>query len=150
MLKIIRTDSENPDFRQLVILLDKELSIRDGDEHAFYAQFNKIDMLNHCVVASQDGQAVGCGAFKKFDDETIEIKRMYVRTDSREERIGGKVLKELENWAVEIGFNFAVLETGKKQPEAIHLYKKSGFEVIPNFGQYAGVENSVCLKKKLN
>lgn len=149
MFKIIRTNSENADFRKLVVLLDKELSIRDGDDHAFYSQFNKIEMLKHCLVAYRDEKAVGCGAFKEFDEESVEIKRMYVRTANRGEGIGGEILTELENWAAEIGYKFAVLETGKKQPEAIHLYKKSGYEIIPNYGQYAEVENSVCMRKSL-
>ncbi|MEZ5427957.1 MAG: GNAT family N-acetyltransferase [Pyrinomonadaceae bacterium] len=149
MLKIIRTNSENEDFRELVGLLDRDLSIRDGAEHAFYAQFNKIDMIAHAVVAYQAEEAVGCGAFKKYDDRTVEIKRMYVRPESRSAGIGAEILKELEKWAVEDGFSAAVLETGKKQPEAIRLYQKSDYSLIPNYGQYEGVENSVCMKKYL-
>lgn len=149
MKKIIRTDSDNKDFRELVVLLDKELKIRDGEEHIFYAQFNKIDMLKNAVILFEANVAVGCGAFKKYDDETVEIKRMFVHTKQRGQGIGVEILKELEKWANELGFKFAVLETGKKQPEAIRLYRKSGYEIIPNYGQYEGVENSVCMKKSL-
>lgn len=149
MKKIIRTDSDNKDFRELVVLLDKELKIRDGEEHVFYAQFNKIDMLKNAVIVFEADVAVGCGAFKKFDDETVEIKRMFVHAEQRGQGFGVEILKELERWATEIGFKFAVLETGKKQPEAIRLYQKSGYDVIPNYGQYEGVENSVCMKKSL-
>ena len=46
-----RTDSGDKDFRELVNALDKDLSIRDGEEHSFYAQFNKIDMIRYAVVA---------------------------------------------------------------------------------------------------
>lgn len=149
MLKIIRTDSENKDFQELVKLLDEDLAIRDGAEHAFYAQFNKIAMIKNAVVAYQNETAVACGAFKGFDENSVEIKRMYVRPENRGQGIAVKVLLELENWAKELGLEFAVLETGKKQPEAIRLYKKSGYELIPNFGQYEGIENSVCMKKSL-
>lgn len=148
-LKIQRTDSENADFQELVRLLDADLAIRDGAEHEFYAQFNKIDAIKNAVVAYENDTAVGCGAFKKFDDETVEIKRMFVRPESRGRSLGAEILKELENWAQESGFKFAVLETGKKQPEAIRLYQKSGYELIPNYGQYEGIENSVCMKKSL-
>jgi putative acetyltransferase len=149
MLKIIRTDSNNADFQMLVRFLDAELQARDGAEHGFYAQFNKIDSIRNVVVAYENDSAVGCGAFKKFDDETVEIKRMFVPRERRGRGIAAEVLVELEKWAAELGFDFAVLETGKKQPEAIRLYEKSGYELIPNYGQYAGVENSICLKKSL-
>src|SRR5215213_8319874 len=149
MLKIIRTDSENGDFQALVRLLDADLAIRDGDLHGFYAQFNKIDAIKNAVVAYANETAVGCGAFKRFDDESVEIKRMFVRPENRGRRIAVEILTELENWARESGFACAVLETGKKQPEAVRLYEKSGYEMIPNYGQYAGMENSVCMKKSL-
>jgi putative acetyltransferase len=149
-LKIIRTDSENTDFQEIVRLLDADLAIRDGAEHAFYAQFNKIDLIKNAVVAYQNEGAVGCGAFKKYDDETVEIKQMYVREENRGKGIAVEVLHELEDWATELDFKFAVLETGLKQPEAIRLYDKSDYAVIPNYGQYAGIENSVCMKRILN
>lgn len=147
--RIIRTNSQDEQFVALVRLLDADLRIRDGAEHDFYADYNKIDSIAHVVVAYVEDVAVGCGAIKKFDDGTIEIKRMYVRPEQRGKGIAGEVLRELELWAVELGFTEAVLETGKKQPEAIRLYEKSGYKHIPNYGQYQGVENSVCMKKSL-
>jgi putative acetyltransferase len=149
LIKLLRTDSENADFRALVVLLDRELRLRDGDEHAFYAQFNKIDKIRHVVVAYENDEAAGCGAFKEYADKTAEIKRMFVRPEMRGRGIAGKILAELEAWAKESNFAECVLETGLKQPEAIRLYQKSGYEIIANYGQYAGVENSVCLKKSI-
>ncbi len=149
MLKIIKTDSDNKDFQCLVALLDRELSVRDGDEHAFFAQFNKLDSIRNVVVAYQNDVAVGCGAIKKYDDETTEIKRMFVRREHRGKGIAVEILKELEKWASELNFSFAILETGYKQPEAIRLYEKTGYKIIPNYEQYEGVENSVCMKKSL-
>jgi putative acetyltransferase len=149
MLRIIRTDSENTDFQALVKLLDADLAIRDGDLHGYYAQFNKIDAIKNAVVAYLDETAVGCGAFKKFGDESVEIKRMFVAPENRGKGIAVEILTELENWAAELNYEFAVLETGKKQPEAVRLYEKSGYELIPNYGQYEGLENSVCMKKSL-
>jgi putative acetyltransferase len=149
-MRIIRTDSSNADFRELVVLLDQDLIRRDGDEHAFYATYNKIDTIAHVVVAYQDEVAVGCGAFKRYAEQVVEIKRMFVRLECRGRGIAGLVLGELEKWAVESGYSQTILETGKKQPEAIRLYEKSGYVVIPNFGQYQGVENSVCMQKLLD
>ncbi len=150
MMKLIRTDSANPDFIQLVKLLDDDLRIRDGDEHSYYAQFNKVDALKNVVVAYIDNGSVGCGAFKRYSVNTVEIKRMYVKPEHRGKGIAVDILAELEKWAIELNFSSFILETGKKQPEAIRLYEKSGYNLIPNYDQYVGIENSVCMKKTLS
>jgi len=147
VINLIRTNSDDSDFRELVALLDQDLQIRDGDEHSFYAQFNKVDKIRHVVVAYEDGEAAGCGAIKEYAEGVTEIKRMFVRAERRGRGIAGKILAELETWAKELNFSECVLETGLKQPEAIALYQKSGYKTIPNYGQYAGVENSICMKK---
>ncbi|HSK71846.1 MAG TPA: GNAT family N-acetyltransferase [Pyrinomonadaceae bacterium] len=147
MADLIRTDSDNADFRELVALLDQDLRIRDGEEHSFYAQFNKIDRIRHAVVAYQDGQAVGCGAIKEYAENAAEVKRMFVKPEWRGQGIAKRILAELESWAAELNYSECILETGKKQPEAIGLYQKSGYQIIPNYGQYEGVENSVCMRK---
>ena len=148
-IEFIRTDSSNPDFHQLVEELDRDLAIRDGDEHPFYAQFNKIDSIKHVIVAYIDGIPVGCGAFKPFDAYSVEIKRMYVPVAFRKKGIASLLLTQLEYWASESGYTRAVLETGKRQFEAIALYNRNGYQPMENFGQYAGKENSVCFQKKL-
>jgi GNAT superfamily N-acetyltransferase len=142
-----RTDSDNPDFRSLVILLDADLKERDGDEHTFYDQFNKIANIRNAIVCYVDDKAIGCGAFKEFDESKVEIKRMFVLPEYRGHGIAMKILKELELWAAELNYQQYILETGKKQPEAIRLYQKAGYSVIPNYGQYINVENSVCMMK---
>lgn len=144
-----RTNSDNEDFRGLVVLLDKDLATRDGDEHAFYAQFNTIQNIQHVVVCYADGKAIGCGAFKPYDETSVEIKRMFVQPGYRGHGVGLNILKELELWALECGYGNCVLETGKKQPEAISLYQKAGYQVIKNYGQYENVENSVCMLKPI-
>ncbi len=149
MANLIRTNSDNSDFRELVALLDQDLQIRDGDEHSFYAQFNKVDKIRQVVVAYQNGEAVGCGAIKEYAEGVAEIKRMFVRAERRGRGIAKSVLAELEAWADELNFSQCILETGKKQPEAIRLYQKSGYETIPNYGQYEGIDNSVCMKNSL-
>ncbi len=149
MIKLIRTNSDNPDFIELVKLLDADLAKRDGDEHAFYDQFNKITHIKHAVVAYTGGVAVGCGAIKEFEANTMEVKRMYTAPQHRGKGLATIVLTELEVWAKEMSYTRCVLETGKKQPEAIELYKKNGYGIIPNYGQYEGIENSVCFEKQL-
>lgn len=149
MIRLLRSDSSHPDFRALVQLLDQDLAIRDGADHGFYAQFNKIDAIQHCIVAYAGEQAVGCGAIKAFETDAMEVKRMYVSPASRGKSIALQILAELEAWAKELGMTKTVLETGQKQPEAIALYFKAGYQRIPNYGQYIGIENSWCFEKTL-
>lgn len=149
MITCIRTDSDNKDFQKLVVELDADLRIRDGEEHSFFAQFNKIDSIRNVVVAYEDGAPVGCGAIKHYSEDTMEVKRMYVPPEHRGRGIASKVLKELESWARALRYKKCILETGEKQPEAIALYHRNQYGVIPNFGQYADVPTSVCFEKLL-
>lgn len=147
--RFLRTDSSNEDFRSLVTLLDRDLSDRDGNDHAFYAQFNGIATLKHSIVAYDHDKPIGSGAFKEWKAGSMEVKRMYVLPEYRGRGIALRILAELERWAATLGYNTCVLETGKRQPEAIALYEKAGYRRIPNYGQYEGVENSCCFEKKL-
>lgn len=149
MLTLLRTNSTHNDFIKLVALLDADLGARDGDDHAFYHQFNGIDTIKYALVAYAEGKPAGCGAIKELESDVTEIKRMYVLPNSRGQGIATEILKELEKWASELGYKNCVLETGKRQPEAISLYEKSGYQRIPNYGQYIGIENSVCFKKNI-
>lgn len=149
MLHLFRTDSDNADFQALVVLLDQDLAIRDGDDAPFFKQFNGISMLQHVVVAYLGGEAVGCGAFKPFAEGGVELKRMYVQPALRGRGIALQVLQALEAWAYAEGHRRCVLETGIKQPEAIRLYEKAGYTRIANFPPYVDVATSVCFEKLL-
>lgn len=145
-----RTNSTDPDFLKLVSLLDADLAGRNGDKHSFYSQFNKLDKIRHVLVAYEDGEPAGCGAIKEYAPDTMEVKRMFVVPAHRRKGIAENVLKELESWAAELSYRKCILETSLKQQEAIGLYRKKGYRLIPNFGQYAGVENSICFVKQIN
>ncbi len=149
MHQLKRTNSDDPDFQALVRELDKDLAIRDGEEHSFFAQFNKTHMIRHVVLSYNNDQAVGCGAIKEYDADTMEVKRMFVPLEKRGKGIASGILKELETWAKELGYKTCILETGIKQPEAIRLYQKNNYRIIKNYGQYADVESSVCFEKHL-
>lgn len=149
MITLKRTHSGDADFQALVVELDRYLAHIDGDEHAFYAQFNKTDAIKHVVVAYSEGRPVGCGAIKAYADAAMEIKRMYVDPSQRGKGIASLVLNELETWAVSLLCNKCVLETGRDQPDAVALYKKNGYQLIPNYGQYQHVEKSVCFEKTI-
>ncbi|NQX39693.1 Acetyltransferase (GNAT) domain-containing protein [Pedobacter steynii] len=148
-IHISRTNPEHLDFRKLIVLLDDNLSANNGEDQAFFTQFNKTDTIKHAIVAYIDGNAVGCGAIKEFGEGTMEVKRMFVHPDFRRQGIAKKVLEQLEIWANELGYETCILETGNKQTEAVSLYQNLGYEVIPNYGQYENVESSICMQKKL-
>jgi GNAT superfamily N-acetyltransferase len=150
MINLLRTDSDNIDFIALVSMLDADLAERDGADHAFYAQFNKTNQIRCVIVAYENEQAIGCGAIREFTPDTMEVKRMYVLPENRGNGIASAILAELEKWAREMLFTHCVLETGKRQPEAISLYKQKGYHITPNYGQYIGMENSVCFRKELS
>lgn len=149
MIRLVRTDATSDDFSMLVAALDKELAIRDGADHSFFAQYNKTDHIKHIVVAYAGDVPVGCGAIKEYAAGTMEVKRMFVPLEHRGHGIASLVLAELEDWAREMNYISCILETGLKQPEAIALYRKNLYNTIPNYGQYADVAGSVCFKKLL-
>lgn len=149
MITIKRTQSNDKDFNSLVVPLDKYLAMLDGDDHAFYAQFNKSSLLKNALVCYDGIIPAGIGAFKEYDLETVEIKRMYTLPEYRGKGVAKTILNELESWAKEEGYSISILETGHKQVDAIGLYQKLGYQIIENFGQYAGIENSVCMRKIL-
>lgn len=147
---IRRTNFQNPEFKLLAGLLDAELSKRDGPDHRFYDQYNSIAGIEKVVLAYEGEVSAGCGALKPFSKDRFEIKRMYVRRDFRGLGVAQKILRELESWALQSGAGSCVLETGKRQPEAISFYQKSGYLQIENYGPYRGIENSLCFEKFLD
>lgn len=150
MLKLIRTNNENLQFQKLVEALDADLAISDGEDHAFYNQYNGLENIKHVVLGIIDKQTVACGAIKKYNHECMEVKRMYVQPAYRGNGYAVDVLNELEFWTGELGYTHCILETGIKQPAAIRLYEKTGYVRIENYGQYTGVENSLCFKKHVS
>ncbi|GHN02159.1 N-acetyltransferase [Cytophagales bacterium WSM2-2] len=150
MIQVTRTNSDHPDFIALVKELDILQAVVDGDDHAYYTQFNSLNKIKHVVLAHEDGQALGCGGIKEYEKDSVEVKRMFVSPAARKKGIASTVLSELERWAKELKYTRCVLETHTGLTEAIAFYQKSGYKQIPNYGQYAEMENSVCFEKKLN
>lgn len=146
---ICRTSAKDEVFIALVDLLNAELAEADGKDHAFYHQYNGLDSIEHVVVMKDGEEAIACGAIKKYDEGRMEVKRMYTSQSYRLQGCATNILQALEAWAKELGYAACILETGKRQPEAIALYQKSGYQIISNYGQYEGVENSVCFEKGL-
>ena len=150
MLTLKRTNSTDKDFHFLIVKLDKYLFEQYGKLQEFYGQYNSVENIPTVLIAYVSQQPAGCGCFKKFDESSVEVKRMFVANEHRGKGIGAAILTELEKWAAELGQKATILELGNNQPEAIRLYTKQGYTVIPNYGQYIGMEaTSICLKKEL-
>jgi GNAT superfamily N-acetyltransferase len=150
MIELVRTDSTDQNFKELILLLDNELNDQYGDKQNYYDRFNIIEECKTVVIAKSNNNPIGCGCFKTLTDDTVEIKRMFVNKNSRRQGISKKILTELETWAIELGYDFALLETGYKQKEAIGLYEKYGYRKTDNYGPYIGIETSICMKKKFS
>lgn len=148
MIKLIRTNAENTGFKELVELLNSDLAKRDGNSHSL-TQFNSITNLKYVVLALKEEKYIGCGAISKFDFTTMEIKRMYVSPNVRGQRIGEKMLSELENWSRELACFKCILFTGSKQPEASKLYQRNGYRPIEKYGKLKDIPDSLCFAKDL-
>lgn len=150
MITLLKTNSDHTDFRTLVVALDADLQARYGEQQSFFSQFNKLNHIHHVIVAYYNNEPVGCGAFKEYEPGLAEIKRMFVQELQRGKGIAGRILSELEQWAAAEGYHSCILETAIKQPEAIRVYERGGYIRIPNYGQYIGVEISLCMKKEIS
>lgn len=148
-IKIAKTTSENKDFVSLIAALDESLWERYPELKANYWGNNVIELNPNVIVVYLENKAVACGCFKKYDTNTIELKRMFVSPEVRGMGLAKKVVHELELWARESGFSFSILETLYKQKEAISLYQKIGYTIVANYEPYVGLENSICMKKKI-
>jgi|GEM_PF-178012 len=146
---IKRTTSTDKDFQWLIQQLDKELWNELQEDQATYDQYNKVPDLNTVVVVYANDQPAASGCFKKYNADTVEVKRMFVVKEHRGKGLSKTILSELENWAIESGFKYALLETSIHFIPATTLYKTSGYKVIPNYDQYKDLEESICMKKDL-
>ncbi|MFV8270603.1 GNAT family N-acetyltransferase [Flavobacterium sp. GT2N3] len=148
-LKIIKTTSENLDFNILIAALDKSLWERYPELKTNYWGNNVLELNSNVVVIYLENKAVACGCFKKYDKNTIEIKRMFVSPEARGIGLAQSMLRKLELWAHDLGYSSSVLETLNKQKEAIALYQKTGYTIVDNYEPYVGLENSICMRKQI-
>jgi len=143
---------DSPDARRLVAALDAHLASRYAPEQRFGPHLKAEHVapgVGTFVIARADGKAIGCGALKRRDPTTVEVKRMYVEPEMRGHRVAREILDHLENTARAMGAERLVLETGIYQEEAIGLYRGAGFKGVDCFDEYAGVPTSVCFEKLL-
>jgi putative acetyltransferase len=150
MFSIKRTNSGDPAFINLIKFLDQELWKQYGNEQSKYDEHNFLLNNEKSIVVFDKEIAIACGAFRELiEQNSVEIKRMFVSEDYRNKGLGKLLLTELEKWAIELNYKYAILETGFKQIEAISLYTKLSYSKIPNYPPYENMLESVCMKKYL-
>ena len=151
-LTILRADIDSPEARELHALSAQEFAWRYPDDGPNGSPLLRADLApgrGALLIARADGRAAGCGALRTLEGTTGELKRMFTRREWRGQGVGRALLRELECVARELGLRRLVLETGIRQPEAIALYERGGFERIPPYGGYADSAISLCLQKDL-
>ena len=145
-----RVDILSPAAQTLIDALNAELTDRYPEEGARHFRVDPDEVAagrGAFLIASRSGQPIGCGAVRRIDGQTGEIKRMYVSPEERGRGVGRVLLSALEAEARTLGISRLVLETGVRQPEAIALYQRAGFSGIAPFGEYVGSSLSVCMAK---
>jgi GNAT superfamily N-acetyltransferase len=138
----------DPDVLAAVAAQQRELREREQASGAIDGSFPMGESPRY-LVATLDGEVVGCGALQALDDETVEIKRMYVRPEHRGRGVARRVLAALEEAAAADGCAVLRLETGDYLPEALRLYASAGYAEIPRYGPYVVNPFSVCFEKRL-
>ncbi len=149
-LEIVHTNSKNPMFIQLIELLDEDLTKRYGTLQKQYEKHNKVDFIKNVVVIVNEKVPTACGAFKDYNSDSVELKRIFVKKDQRRRGLARLLINKLEELAKEKGYQYAMLETGIMQQEAISLYINMGYAIIENYEPYINNTNSICMRKVLH
>ena len=144
-------DGEDQDFAMLCSRLDKALDEIVGAkfQRSQYEQYNQRDSIHDVIVAYQAGKPIACGSFKMYDEDHAELKRIYVEPSCRNIGLGAELVRRLEAKAKIRGYRWCILETGKPLEAACRMYKRAGYKIIPNYGQYAVMPDSICMERKI-
>lgn len=151
-MRIQQVENEDKDFILLCGKLDEYLNQAIGGEskREKYKKFNHLDTMDYVVVAYDEETPAGCGALRKYSEEEIEVKRVFVGEEYRGRHIGDMILENLVHQAKGMGFKRMLLETGEFLQASVHLYSKYGFEKVENYGAYKDMKESLCMALELN
>ena len=150
-MQIKMTNGQDGDFIQLCHALDRFLNELVGGEEnrAQYIPYNALDDIHDVLVAYENDIPIGCASFKRYDDGSAEVKRVFVQEEYRSKGIGRMLMESLEQLAKDKGYSCLILESGEPLAAAMRLYRSLGYTVIPNYGQYVNMSDSVCMEKVL-
>lgn len=150
-MELIYTDGSSADFIFLCSMLDAYLNALAGGEEnrAEYVPLNKLDDIRDAFVLYDGALPVGCASFKEYEEGVAEIKRVYVRDEYRGQGLSRMLMQAVEEKAKQKSYRSLILETGKPLVSAVALYTNMGYTAIPNYGPYACMGESVCMRKDL-
>lgn len=150
-MRFAYTDGDNADFIELCHSLDNFLNELVGGEEnrSVYIPYNQLDDIHDVVIAYDEDTPVGCASFKKYDDKCAEVKRVFIKPEYRGRGISKQLMEFLENSARKHGYRRLILESGAPLTAAMALYKEIGYKIIPNYGQYQDMSDSICMGKEL-
>lgn len=133
--------------QELDDFLDELVGGRNNREQ--YVPLNQLDCIHTAIVAYDGDTPIACAGLKDYDGETAEIKRVFVRAECRGRHISVALMRQIEQAAKEQGIRRLILETGAPLVAAMALYRKMGYAVIPNYGPYQNMPDSICMQKEL-
>jgi putative acetyltransferase len=148
-LEIRPVDWHDPDGVALREAQQAEVSARYGVDDSEPGPKPTAADMTLFLVASDDGEPVGCGGLRALADTHGEVKRMFVVPGRRGTGVSTAILRRLEDEAREVGWERLLLETGTEQPDAMRFYEREGFTRIPNYGHYVDSSHSRCYAKTL-
>ncbi|WP_052446782.1 GNAT family N-acetyltransferase [Candidatus Soleaferrea massiliensis] len=142
-------DCSHPDFIRLVELLDAGYYEQYGAVSLQYQPFNTLEDIRDVILIYDGAKAVACGGIRRHDEDTAEVKRVFVHPDYRRQGLGSLVMRQLEKLAFKRGYRRVILETGKDMLPAVKLYTTLGYCLMEPFGPYVGDELVCCMEKML-
>ena len=131
----------------LVEELDYGYYKRIGDNLEKYKEYNEFKNPHFVILLLDSKKPIACASYRVCGKDSVEFKRVYVKNDYRKKGIAYRLIKKLENDAIEKNFKYSYIVTGKNNFAAIILYKKLNYKQIPKFGQFKDDETVVCMKK---
>jgi len=151
-IKVREARFDEPVVRRLIAEAMAELSRRYGgtgdDTPVAAADFAPPGGAFFVAYDATDGRLLGCAGWRPHGEDA-ELKRMFTVPAARGRGVARRILAAIEESARERGRKRVILETGDRQPEAIALYLRSGYERIEDFGYYKGEEGVLSYARTL-
>ncbi len=143
-------DAGNKDYLMLAQKLDEYYFTLVGDVQLRYAEANRPENMACLIVAYDNEIPIGCGCWKRVNQTTAEVKRIFIMPEYRRQGVASAIIRKLEGSIAQAGYCHSILETARTTNDSKALYLSLGYQEIDYFGSPAGAENCLCFEKKVN
>ena len=145
------TDGNDPDFQRFYRLTEAYYSRIAGgkSKRLAFIPFNASSEIPHVLLAYQEETAAGCAGLKRYSETDAELKRLWVEPAFRGRHIAARLMDQIEEKALQMGFRRLILQTRPLMADAVALYEKRGYALIPNYPPYDQLDGAVCYAKAL-